>query len=127
MSYLAKFIKTHNIRCPNLERLLASVRLDDRWVTMNGARVLLGDDGEVKGGLGGKYTGQNVSSVGKAGASKSISDKDAQRAEMASSLNKATTAQERAFANYEQVQQEYIEARSNAKRAVTQNAVKKGR
>ena len=48
---------------PYISRLYSS-RLDDRWVTMSGAKVLLGDDGEVKGGLGGKYTGQNVSAVG---------------------------------------------------------------
>ena len=57
-------------RYPYLYRYLHAPRLDERWVTMNGARVLLSDDGEVLGGLGGKYTGQNVGSVGKGSVEK---------------------------------------------------------
>lgn len=38
---------------------------DDEWKTINGAKVLLGEGGEIKGGLGGKYTGQKLSALGK--------------------------------------------------------------
>jgi len=45
----------------NRERLKNArkrVRINERWVTMpNGSRVLIGDDGEIKGGLDGKYDG----------------------------------------------------------------------
>lgn len=37
----------------------------DRWRTLsNGSRVLLGEGGEIKAGMGGKYTGQNIADVG---------------------------------------------------------------
>lgn len=44
--------------------------LDDSWITVHpngkevkGSRVLLGESGEVKGGLGGKFTGRHISEV----------------------------------------------------------------
>ena len=40
-----------------------SLAFDDRWITINGARVLLDDDGDVKGGAGGKFTGSNIHDV----------------------------------------------------------------
>ena len=45
-----------------LLRFLNSPRFDEQWITMNSARVLLSDDGEVLGGLG----------TGRQGSGKSI-------------------------------------------------------
>ena len=33
---------------------------DDEWITMKGARILLDDHGNVKGGAGGKFNGRNA-------------------------------------------------------------------
>ena len=43
-----------------------ALALDDRWITTeNGSRVLLGDDGEIKAGMGGKFNGQKIGELGK--------------------------------------------------------------
>ena len=36
----------------------------DDWVTINNAKVNIGDDGEIKAGMGGKYTGQKIGEIG---------------------------------------------------------------
>ena len=39
---------------------------NEKWITTEqGSHVLLGPGGEIKGGLGGKFTGQNISSLPK--------------------------------------------------------------
>jgi len=54
----AGFIKR---KCRKLKRRLGRLANNDRWITLeNGSRVLLDDDGNIKGGLGGKYTGKKL-------------------------------------------------------------------
>ena len=39
---------------------------DDRWITTeNGHRALIGEDGTIKAGFGGKYNGRNIGTLGK--------------------------------------------------------------
>jgi hypothetical protein len=39
--------------------------LDERWITLqNGSHVLLGEGGEIKAGMGGKFNGGNIKTVG---------------------------------------------------------------
>ena len=45
----------------------------DGWVTINNAKVNIGDDGEIKAGMGGKYTGQKISEIGKSKPSSKVS------------------------------------------------------
>ena len=39
----------------------------DAWRTVNGAKVNIGEGGEIKAGMGGKYTGQKIGDIGKGG------------------------------------------------------------
>ena len=41
----------------------------DGWVTINNARVNIGEGGEIKAGMGGKYTGQKIGEIGSGGES----------------------------------------------------------
>jgi len=36
----------------------------DGWVTINGAAVNIGENGEILAGMGGKYTGQKIGEIG---------------------------------------------------------------
>ena len=40
-------------------------KLDDDWITIKGAHALVGESGEIKAGMGDKFTGQKVSEIGK--------------------------------------------------------------
>ena len=35
----------------------------DKWVTLNGAKVLLGGDGKIKAGMGGKFAGMKITEI----------------------------------------------------------------
>lgn len=54
-----------------------SPKNNDRWITLeNGSRVLLDDDGNIKGGLGGKHTGKSLGQAFGSGESDSASDSE---------------------------------------------------
>ncbi len=36
----------------------------DQWKTIKGAKVLIGEGGEVKAGMGGKFTGRKIEALG---------------------------------------------------------------
>ena len=40
-------------------------KLDDDWITIKGAHTLVGEGGEIKAGMGDKFTGQKVSEIGR--------------------------------------------------------------
>ncbi|MCL2357018.1 MAG: hypothetical protein FWC70_07660 [Defluviitaleaceae bacterium] len=63
MNTVLKLCNKLGISAPNLERFFNVVRLDEQWVTMNGARVLISDDGEIKSGLDGKHNGENITNI----------------------------------------------------------------
>lgn len=41
----------------DLDSVIADVLRADRWVTINGSRVLIGKDGNIMAGMGGKFNG----------------------------------------------------------------------
>lgn len=68
---------TFNERCKTLRKVLQTAVADlqkkgyigdaDKWITLpkSGEHVKLGENGEVKAGMGGKFTGQKINEVGK--------------------------------------------------------------
>ena len=51
------------------------IKDEDRWITLeNGSRVLLGKNGEIKGGMGGKYNGMTLEEMANASAGNSPQD-----------------------------------------------------
>lgn len=65
--------KKHGVVADADEAILGRADADDgkeHWITMRGSPVLVGGDGEIKGGAGGKFNGQKAGSV-KSGPEKS--------------------------------------------------------
>ena len=63
MSYLFRFCKQYNIKIPYLKKLFTDsvlygkIRLDDdgeKWITINGTPVRVGEDGNLQGEVGAK-------------------------------------------------------------------------
>ena len=50
---------------PNRDRFDSDGLDPDAWRTVNGAKVNIGEGGEIKAGMGGKYTGQKINEIGK--------------------------------------------------------------
>ena len=65
------------IRKRYTDRMESVKRTDDGdldpegWVTINNAKVNIGEGGEILAGMGGKYTGQNIGEISKGGGSSS--------------------------------------------------------
>ena len=97
----------------------------DDWVTINNAKVNVGDDGEIKAGMGGKYTGQKIGEIGKKPKPKRkkgrhISDNPSYRA----AKKEIDEMQRRAYGNERingdtraELTREYIEQQTNDFRA----------
>lgn len=80
---------TFNERCKLLRKVLQAVVADlqkkgyigdaDKWITLpkSGEHVKLGENGEVKAGMGGKFTGQKINEVGKTTSSPERTNKPA--------------------------------------------------
>ena len=50
----------HNLTNNNLQYVKGYIAINERWVTMSGARVLIDDDGTILAGMDGKYDGMSL-------------------------------------------------------------------
>ena len=79
-----------------IERPLFPRTIDeDRWITVeNGEHVLLGEGGEIKGGMGGKYTGKKIGELNKKNHNKGLTP------EQQSAIKEYTTGSYHGINNY---------------------------